>query len=72
MANVNWETGEQCQNILGNKDKINKNGFRDQKAGNKFESNLENTGTQASMGGLHYCSVRMRQSNFFDLKRNYT
>ena len=27
----------------------NKNNFRDQKAGNKFESNLGNTGTQANI-----------------------
>ena len=43
MVNLNWGTGKQCQNILGNK-----NTFRDQKAGKKFETNLGNTGTQAN------------------------
>ena len=38
MVNLNWGTGKQCQNILGNKKT-----FRDQKAGKKFETNL---GTQ--------------------------
>ena len=50
MANLNWGTGEQCQNILGNKGtKIIENNFRDQKVGNKFESNLGNKGTQANI-----------------------
>ena len=44
MTNLNGEKGEQCQNILGNK-----NNFRDQKAANKFESNLGNKGTQANI-----------------------
>ena len=44
MANLNWGTREQCGNILGNK-----NNFRGQKAGNKFESNLGNKGTQANI-----------------------
>ena len=44
MANLNWGTEEQCQNILGNK-----NNLGDQKAGNKFESNLGNNGTHANI-----------------------
>ena len=40
MANLNWRTGEQYQNILGKKGtKTILTNFRDQKAGNEFESN---------------------------------
>ena len=50
MANLNWRTGEQFQNILGNnRTKKNLTNFRDQKAGNKFESKLGNKGTQANI-----------------------
>ena len=50
MANLNWGTREQCQNILGNKGpKTIENNFKGQKAGNKFESNLGNKGTQANI-----------------------
>ena len=50
MANLNWGTGERCQIILGNKGtKTILTNFRDQKAGNKFENNLRNKGTQANI-----------------------
>ena len=46
----NWGTREQCQNILRNKGpKTIENNFKGQKAGNKFESNLGNKGTQANI-----------------------
>ena len=50
MANLNWGTWEQCQHILGNKGtKIIENSFRNQKAGNKFESNLGNKQIKANI-----------------------
>ena len=50
MANLNWLTVQQCQNILGNKGTKKKlTNFRAQKAGNKFESNLGKKGTQANI-----------------------
>ena len=46
MANLNLGnrgTGEQCQNILGNREtKTIESNFGDQKVGDKFESNLGN------------------------------
>ena len=44
MANLNWGTMSKYFRKEGNR-----NNFRDQKAGNKFESNLGNKGTQAKI-----------------------
>ena len=47
MANFNWEQGNNIKILSGAEG--NKNNFRDQKVGNKFESNLRNKGTQANI-----------------------
>ena len=50
MANLNWGTVEQCQNILGNKGtETILTSFRDQRSGDKLESNLGNKGKEANI-----------------------
>ena len=49
MANLNWETGKHKQKTKYLREQRNINHFRDQKAENKFQSNIGNKETPANM-----------------------